>query len=82
MILSREDCSDLPLDASIIAQSRRWLTSAVILPSGLGGDLCGLVVWVIEALPMGRTLVSDSPPGRDVDLQIGMLTGNNTYTAA
>ena len=63
VIFSREDCSDLQLDASVIAQSRRWLTSAVILPSGLGGDLCGLVVWMIEALPIGRTLVSDSPLG-------------------
>ena len=63
VIFSREDCLDLLLDASVIARSRRWLTSAIILPSGLGGDLCRLVVWMIEALPMGRTLVSDSPLG-------------------
>ena len=36
VIFSREDCLDSQLDASVIAQSRRWLTSAVILPSGLG----------------------------------------------
>ena len=61
---SREDCSDLQLDTSAIAWSRRWLTSAAILLSGLGGGLCRLVAWMMETSPIGRTLVCDSPLGR------------------
>ena len=63
VIFSREDCSDSQLDASIIAQSRRSLTSAVILPSNFRGDLHGLVVWMMEASPIGSALVSDSSMG-------------------
>ena len=33
VIFSREDHLDSQLDTSITAQSRRWVTSAVILPS-------------------------------------------------
>ena len=55
------DCSDPQLDASATAQSRRLVTTVVMLPSGLGGNLGGSVVRMMEALPMGRTLVSDSP---------------------
>ena len=36
VIFPREECSDSQLDTSVIAQSRRSLTSAVILPSILG----------------------------------------------
>ena len=63
VIFSREDCLDSWLDASIIAWSRKWLTSAILLPSGLGGDLCRLVAWMVEASLIGRTLVSDFPLG-------------------
>ena len=63
VIFPREECSDSQLDVSIIAQSRRSLTSAVILPSNLEGDLCGLVVMVMEALPIGGAFVSDSSMG-------------------
>ena len=64
VIFPREECSDSQLDASIIAQSRRSLTSAAILPSNFRGDLHGLVVWMIEASPLGSALVSDSSRGR------------------
>ena len=63
VIFSREECLDSQLDASIIAQSRRSLTSAVVLPSNFGGDLCGLVIWMMEASPIGGALVSDSSMG-------------------
>ena len=54
---------DSPLDTLVIAQSRRSLTSAVILPSSFWGDLYGLVVWMMEALPIGGVLVTDSSLG-------------------
>ena len=60
VIFSREDCSDSQLDTSVITWFRRCLTSVVILPSSFGGDLCGLVVWMMEALPIDSALVSDS----------------------
>ena len=60
VIFSREECSDSQLDASIIAQSRRSLTSAAILPSNFRGDLPGLVVRMMEASPIDGALVSDS----------------------
>ena len=63
VIFSREECSDSQLDVSVIAQSRRSLTSAVILPSNFRGDLYGLVVWMMEASPIGGALVSDSSMG-------------------
>ena len=63
VIFPREECSDSQLDASIIAQSRRSLTSVVILPSNFGGDLHGLVVRMMEASPIGGALVSDSSMG-------------------
>ena len=62
-IFSREECLHSHLDASVIAQSRRSLTSAVILPSNFGEDLCGLVVWMMEASPIGGALVSYSSMG-------------------
>ena len=63
VIFPREECLDSQLDASIIAQSRRSLTSAVMLPSSFRGDLHGLVVWMMEALPIGGALVFDSSLG-------------------
>ena len=63
VIFPREECSDSQLDASIIAQSRRSLTSVVMLPSSFRGDLHGLVVWMMEALPIGSALLSDSSLG-------------------
>ena len=63
VIFPREECSDSQLDTSIIAHSRRSLTSPAILPSDLGGDLCGLVVWMMEASSIGGALVSDSSMG-------------------
>ena len=63
VIFFREDCLDSQLDASVITWSRRCLTSAVILSSSFGGDLCGLVVWMMEALPIDSALVSDSTLG-------------------
>ena len=63
VIFPREECSDSWLYASVTAQSRRSLTSAVIPPSNFGGDLCGLVVRMMEALPIGGALVSDSSMG-------------------
>ena len=63
VISPREECLDSQLDASIIAQSRRSLTCMAILPSNFRGDLCGLVVWMMEALPIGGALVSDSSSG-------------------
>ena len=44
VIFSKEDCSDLWPDDLATPCSRSQLTSVVILPSGLGGDLLGLVV--------------------------------------
>ena len=63
VIFPREECLDSQLDASIIALPRRSLTSAAILPSDFGGDLCGLVVWMMEASSIGSALVSDSSMG-------------------
>ena len=63
VIFPREECSDSQLDPSIIAHSRRSLTSVAILPSDFGGDLCGLVVWMMEASSIGSVLVSDSSMG-------------------
>ena len=63
VIFSREDCLHSQPDASVIAQSRRWLTSAVILPSSFGGDLCGLDAWMMDASPIDGALVSDSSLG-------------------
>ena len=63
VIFPREECLDSQLDASVIAQSRRSLTSAIILPSSFGADLHELVVWMMEALPIGGALVSDSSLG-------------------
>ena len=42
VIFPREECLDSQLDASIIAPSRRSLTSVAILPSNFGGD----VFWI------------------------------------
>ena len=63
VIFPREECLDSQLDASVIAQSRRSLTSAIILPSNFGRDLCGLVVRMMVASPIGGVLVSDSSMG-------------------
>ena len=63
VINPREECLNSQLDTSLIAQSRRSLTSVGILPSNFGGDLCGLVVWMMEASSIGSALVSDSSMG-------------------
>ena len=60
VIFPREECSDSQLDASVIAHSRRSLTSVAMLPSDFRGDLHGLVVWMMEASSIGSALVSDS----------------------
>ena len=76
VIFSREECLDSQLDTSIIARSRKSLISVVILPSNFGGDLHALVVWMMEASPIGSAL-SDSSLGGDINLHIEMLTGND-----
>ena len=70
----RGDCLDSQLEASSTARDRRLLTSIVILPSNFGGDLCELVIRMVETLPGGGILWSGSStgvngyqsPGRDV----------------
>ena len=62
VIFPREEILDSQLDASIIAQYRSF-TSVAILPSNFGGDLPGLVVWMMEASSIGSALVSDSSMG-------------------
>ena len=42
-----DECWDSQLDASSTAQDRRLLTSVVILPSDLGGDLGGLIIRMV-----------------------------------
>ena len=56
VIFPREECLNSQLDASTIAQSRMSLTSGVMLPSSFGGDLHWLVVWMMEASPIGWCL--------------------------
>ena len=58
-----DECLDSQLDASSAAQDRRLLTSIVILPSDFGGDLCGLVIRMVETLPRGGILWSGSSTG-------------------
>ena len=43
-----DEHSNSQLDASSTAQDRRLLTSVVILPSDFRGDLCGLVIRIVE----------------------------------
>ena len=54
---------DSQQDASSTAQDRRLLTSIVILPSDLGGDLCGLVIRMVETSPRGSVFWSGSSTG-------------------
>ena len=58
-----DECLDSQLDASIIAQDRRLLTSIVILPSDFWGDLCGLVIRMVETLQRGSIFWSGSSTG-------------------
>ena len=58
-----DECSDSQLDASSTAQDRRLLTSVVILPSDFGGDLCGLVIRMVETSPRGSIFLSGSSTG-------------------
>ena len=63
MGLLGEECSDLQLDAYSTAWDWRLLTSIVILPSNFGGDLCGLVIRMVETSPRGSIFWSDSSTG-------------------
>ena len=81
VIFSKQDCSDSWLDNLATPCSRSQLTSAVILPSGLGGDLLGLVVGSKWILLMGRSLASDSILGGMLISQIWMFSSDNAYTA-
>ena len=58
-----DKCSDSQLDTPNAAQDRRLLTSVVILPSNFGGDLCGLVIRMLETLPRGGIFWSGSSTG-------------------
>ena len=60
-----DECLDLQLDVSSIAQDRRFLTSVVILPSNFGGDLWGLATMMVETLPRGSTFGFGSSIGGD-----------------
>ena len=58
-----DEYSDSQLDASSTARYRRLLTSIVILPSDFGGDLCGLVIRMVETSPRGSFFWSGSSMG-------------------
>ena len=58
-----DECWDSQLDASSSAQDRRLLTSVVILPSDLGGDLGGLVIRMVGISLTGGIFWSDSSTG-------------------
>ena len=55
-----DDCMDPQLDASSTAWDRRLLTSVVILPLDLGGDLGGLVIKMVGMSWRGGILWSGS----------------------
>ena len=58
-----DECSDLQLDVSSIAQDRSLLTSIVILPSNFGGDLWGLATTMLETSSRGGIFWSSSSTG-------------------
>ena len=58
-----DDCWDLQLDTSNTAWDRRLLTSIVILPLDLGGDLGGLVIKMVGMSSKGGILWSGSSIG-------------------
>ena len=60
-----DECSDSQLDASSTAWDRRLLTSVVILPSDFRGNLCGLVIRMVETLPRGGIFWSGSSTGSE-----------------
>ena len=60
-----DECLDSQLDASRTAQDRRLLTSVVILPSDFRGDLCGLVIRIVETLLRGGIFCSGSSTGSE-----------------
>ena len=82
VIFLREECLDSQLDASIIAQSRRSLTSTVKLPSNFGGRFMWISCLHDGGLTNRWCQGVQFLLGRDIDLQIKMLASNNTYTAA
>ena len=57
------DCWDSQLDTSNTAWDRRLLTSIVILPSGLRGDLGGLVTRTVGMSLRGSIFLSGSSMG-------------------
>ena len=77
-----DECSDLQLDASSIAQDRRLLTSTVILPSDLGGDLWGLATRMVETSPRVSIYWSGSSTwGEGISIpQVDRLACSKAYT--
>ena len=53
MGLLGDEYSYSKLDASSTPWDKRLLTSAVILPSNFGEDLCGVVIRMVETSPRG-----------------------------
>ena len=82
VVFSEDDCLDLQLDVSAIAWVRRLSTSAAMLHLGPVEDLGGMVSRMMEALPIARAFVSNSLLSGDVNLKIGVLIGNDAFTAA
>ena len=75
-----DDCSDSQLDASSTARYRRLLTSIVILLSNFGGDLCGLVIKMVETSPRGSIFWSGSSTGGEgISCYNGLIMPIQTY---
>ena len=60
-----DDHSDSQLDSSSTAWDRRLLTSVIILPSDFRGDLCGLVIRMVETSLRGDIFWSGSSRGSE-----------------
>ena len=58
-----DECLDSQLDTSNTAWDRRLLTSIIILPSDFRGNLCGLVIRMVETPPRGGIFWSGSSAG-------------------
>ena len=77
-----DECWDSQLDTSSTAWDRRLLTSIVILPSDLGGDLEGLVIRMVGMSLTGGIFWSGSSTGgwREINPQVDMFACNKAYT--
>ena len=78
------DCWDSELNASNIAWDRRLLTSVVILPLGLGGDLGGLVTRTVKMSSRGGIfLFGSSMGGKGISIStVVVFTCDEAYTTA